>query len=494
MSLNYARCYSALLKILVLSVFSLAACGSAESPTPVLGPPAYVINEQPTTSFVSTWDDPYSTFALDVDTASYTVARNYIQAEKLPPSETVRVEEFINYFKYDYPVPEHGVFSIFVDAAPSPWARETGLTTQIVRVGIQGRRILEKQRANAALTFVIDISGSMNEPNRLPLVKETLRMLVEELRDSDKVGIVVYNDSARVVFEHVSGKQRNEIMKTIYALAPGGSTNVEGGLRLGYELASRGIDLDATNRVILFSDGIANVGLTDPDGILQMVSEYTGQGILLTTVGFGIGDYNDHLMERLADDGNGQYAYIDTLSEAKHVFVENLTGTLEVIALDAKIQIEFNPRIVERYRLIGYENREIADEDFRNDRVDAGEVGVGHSVTALYEVILSEQDSGTAISVRLRYIDTSTGKPQVIEQSFDRNEFEQDFVDASPHFQLAAVVAEFAERLQGKSYEHARSLNDLQTAASRLGSELSSDQDVQEFVRLVTLAKQLWGK
>jgi Ca-activated chloride channel family protein len=274
---------------------------------PQLAPPAQPVAANP---FVRTTDDNLSTFALDVDTASYTTARNYLNAGQLPPPELTRVEEFVNYFHYDYPIPQQDAFGIYIDAAPSPFGQGN---TQIVRVGIQGKRIDAAQRKDAVLTFVIDISGSMEEPARLPLVKQALRLLVDELRDDDQVAIVVYGDQAQIVLDHTSMAQRDTILQAIDGLQNGGSTNAEAGLQLGYQLASQHFKAGAINRVILCSDGVANVGATGPDAIRQSIRDYTAQGVYLTTVGFGMGDYNDTLMERLADDGNGNYAYVDTL-------------------------------------------------------------------------------------------------------------------------------------------------------------------------------------
>lgn len=460
-------------------------------PTPV---PAVQANP-----FVETSQDRLSTFALDVDTGSYTAARNYIEAGTLPPYSTVRVEEFVNYFRYDYPVPEESAFGIYVDGAPSPFGGQ-GMqpgslpNTQIVRVGIQGRRISDAQRKDAVLTFVIDISGSMAEPNRLPLVKQGLRLLVNELRPSDEVGIVTYGDTAALVLEHTKASERDKILQAIDSLQNDGSTNAEEGLRMGYELASKNFKADTINRVILCSDGVANVGETSPEGIRQKIRDYTKQGILLTTVGFGMGDYNDHLMEQLADDGDGNYAYVDTIQEAKRIFVENLTGTLQVIAKDAKLQVEFNPAVVSRYRLIGYENRDVADVDFRNDTVDAGEIGAGHTVTALYEIEMIGANNGPALTVQMRYADPTTGNVTELKEPFEAGEIAADFAAATPRFQLAVAVAAFAEQLRDSPSARSSSLADVLTIAQRIAPLLANDQDVQEFVQLVTKAGVIKGQ
>ncbi|HET9221602.1 MAG TPA: VWA domain-containing protein [Roseiflexaceae bacterium] len=435
-------------------------------------------------------DDHLSTFAIDVDTAAYTAARNYLNNGQLPPPDAVRVEEFVNYFRYDYPAPQSGAFGIYIESAPSPFGQPGA---QVVRVGIQGQRIDSGQRADGVLTFVIDISGSMAQPNRLPLVKQSLRLLVDELRESDQVAIVVYGDQAVTVLDHTSAANRDQILRAIDALENQGSTNAEAGLQMAYELAARHFKPGASNRIILCSDGVANVGATGPDEIRKTIRDYTAQGIYLTTVGFGMGDYNDYLMEQLADDGNGNYAYVDTQEAARRIFVENLTGTLQVIAKDAKIQVDFNPAVVDSYRLLGYENRDVADVDFRNDRVDAGEVGAGHSVTALYEVVPTGQGRGTALTVRVRYAAPLGGEVREIEQAFNTDEFGTQFAAAAPRLQLAVAVADFAEQLRGSAYAQNHSLADVLEIARRIAPQLANDADVQEFVALVERAKSLRG-
>jgi len=331
--------------------------------------------------FIDAEDDRLSTFALDVDTGSYSIARRYVADGHLPPKEAVRVEEFVNYFKQDYPYPPEGqAFHINLDGAPSPFAETDRY--QMLRVGLQGYAVSPEERKDVSLTFVIDVSGSMNRENRLGLVKESLELLVEQLRPSDSVAIVVYGSQARAVLEPTSGANKEGILQAIYALRPEGSTNAEAGLRLGYQQALDAFNPAGINRVILCSDGVANVGRTGAGSIWKTIESRASEGITLTTVGFGMGNYNDVLMEQLADNGDGFYAYVDTLREAERLFVENLSSTLQVIALDAKVQVDFNPDVVARYRLVGFENRDIADEDFRNDTVDAGEIGAGHNVTA----------------------------------------------------------------------------------------------------------------
>lgn len=462
---------------------------SGQSAAPVAEPTAPPASSQPVPAspFVQATADHLSTFALDVDTGAYTAARGYINAGQLPPPDTARVEEFVNYFDYDYPTPQQDDFGIYVDAAPSPWGQGN---TQIVRVGIQGRRIDDSQRKDAALTFVIDASGSMDRPTRLPLVKQALALLTNELRESDSVAIVVFGSESHVVLEPTSAAQRETILRAIDSLGIEGATNIEGGLHMAYELAAQNFRPGAINRVILLSDGEANVGATGPDSILQTIHDQSTQGVLLSTVGFGMGDYNDHMLERLADAGNGNYAYVDTLDAARRIFVQNLTGTLQVIAKDAKVQVDFNPTVVASYRLLGYENRAVADSDFRNDTVDAGEVGAGHSVTALYELRLTGQGQGTALTIQMRYADMKSGEVRELSQSLGSASFGRDFAGSAPRFQQAVAVAGFAEQLRGSGMG-APSLADVLAIAERIAPQLANDNDVQEFAQLVARAIDL---
>ncbi len=412
-----------------------------------------------TNPFIDTEDDAFSTFGMDVDTASYTVARRFLRDGLLPPSEAIRVEEFVNAFDYNYTPPTNGAFAVHLEGAPSKFGE--GKRLQLLRIGIQGRVIPDTNRKNAVLTFVIDVSGSMGYENRLELVKQALTLLVEQLRPDDKVGIVVYGTNARVVLPHTSIVNQEHILTAIRALAPEGATNAEAGLRMGYKLALQNLESNAINRVILCSDGVANVGETGSDAILKEIRTYVKEGVTLTTVGFGMGNYNDILMERLANDGNGSYAYVDTLSEAKRIFVENLTGTLQVIAKDAKIQVKFNPETVSRFRLLGYENRRLAHEAFRNDTVDAGEVGAGHSVTALYEIKLHENADGKLATVAIRHEDPDTGNVTEVNESIATDALKGSFEETTPTFQLSASVAEFAEILRGSFWAQEGSLESV---------------------------------
>ncbi len=350
--------------------------------------------------FIDTEDDYLSTFAMDVDTASYTVARRFVQDGNLPHPDSVRVEEFVNYFDQGYEPPAEDAFAIHLDGSPSPFGREN---LWLLRVGLQGHQVSARDRKDSTLIFAIDVSGSMGREDRLELVKRSLNLLVNELRPSDKVGIVIYGDRGSVVLQPTSGREQGAILEAIDSLRPGGSTYVEDGLRLAYRMAAEEVEDGRITRVMLLSDGVGNVGNTGSDSILKVIKSQVEAGVTLTTVGFGMGNYNDILMEQLANDGDGTYHYVDSLIEAQRIFVENLAGTLQVIARDAKIQVEFNPEVVRSYRLLGYENRRVADDDFRDNSVDAGEVGAGHSVTALYEMKLIDGANGILATAKIRY-------------------------------------------------------------------------------------------
>jgi Ca-activated chloride channel family protein len=441
--------------------------------------------------FVDTAQDHLSTFAMDVDTASYTVARSYLTGYgQMPPADAIRVEEILNYYDPRYPAPtDDSSFAIHMAAAPSPFAPDG---TYLLRVGIQGQRVNAADRTPATLIFVIDVSGSMDQANRLPLVKETLSLLVNELREDDKVGIVIYADSARLILEPTSASNKDTILNAINSLRNEGSTYAEAGLMLAYNVARNHIDPQRINRVILLSDGVANVGETGPDQILQTIQQGVNDGITLTTVGFGMGDFNDVLMEQLANDGNGSYFYVDTLREARRIFVNNLTSTLQVLGYNAKIQVDFNPETVASYRLLGYENRAVADQDFRNDTVDAGEVGAGHSITALYEITLQPNvTAGTLATTFIRYEHAATRA--VIEQSaaLEVGAMVAGFDDAPVNFRLQAVYAEFAELLRGSEFAADGSYNALLPIVQPLSS---NDPYALELLDLIQRARNLTGK
>jgi Ca-activated chloride channel homolog len=432
--------------------------------------------------------DHLSTFGLDVDTAAYTIARRYLNDGLLPPPESVRIEEFVNYFKQDYPSPDGVAFGIYADGAPSPFSMSDEL---VVRFGIQGYQPLE--RKPLALTFVIDISGSMNLESRLGLVKRSLELLLDQLQPGDTVGIVVYGSNARVVLQPTDARSQQKIKKAIRALKPEGRTNVEAGLVLGFRLARQNFRSETVNRVILCSDGVANVGSVTAEEILVPTRYYSQGEIPLSTYGFGMGNYNDVLMEQLANQGDGEYAYVDTIEQAESLFVEELTQSFEVIARNAKVQVDFNPDLVASFRLLGYENREIADEDFRNDGVDAGELGAGHSVTALYLVRLHPGVAGRIATFQMRWEDPNTWEVKEINGNFNTWSTVEQFSAASARYQLDVLAAYYAGQLRYDEWAMDADWYDLVRYARQVAKKLRADADVVEFARLVEQASELTG-
>jgi len=446
--------------------------------------------------FIATDEDSLSTFAVDVDAASYTVMRRYVELGHLPPPEAVRVEEFVNFFPQGYPHFQSPDFRVLCDAAPSPF----GPGYQLLRVGIKGREIAEKDRKPANLVFVIDTSGSMNREDRLELVKRALFILLDRLRPDDRIGVVVFGSTARILLSPAGPEQREKIYEAINLLRPEGSTNAEQGLLLGFEMARMMRRPGMITRVLLCSDGVANVGRTAAESILETVRGQADAGVSLSTIGFGMGNLNDVLLEQLADKGDGNYYYVDDLKEARRVFEENLTGTLQVIARDAKVQVEFDPRRVLRYRLLGFENRDVADRDFRNDRVDAGEIGAGHEVTALYEIKLApEAAPGRLATVRLRYAlpeheDGGAPKVREIEQGFEASAVRSRFDEAPAGFRLDAAVAEFAEILRGSYWAKESRVADILPVARAAARDLPDSPQAQEFVKLLEQATEQTDK
>src|SRR6185503_4226256 len=417
-------------------------------------------------------------------TGSYTIMRNYLSEGNVPPSDSVRVEEYMNYFKQNYPnPPRHQAFEISVDGAPSPFTQTERY--QMLRVGIQGYTVPDEERQDASLTFVIDVSGSMDMDNRLGLVKRSLELLVEQLGRRDRVSIVVYGTDARVVLDPTPGSDKEAILSAIYSLHPEGATNAEAGIRLGYKMALRAYNPDGINRVVLCSDGVANVGNTEADVILGEIRGHVAEGVTLTTIGFGMGNYNDTLMEQLADNGNGFYAYVDDMRESKRLFIDNLTGTLQTIAKDTKVQVDFNPEVVMRYRLVGFENRAIADNQFRDNSVDAGEVGAGHSVTALYEVKLYPDAYGKIATVFLRWEDPDSRAVTELSKDFSTEDLAYEFDRADLYFQRAVVVAEYAEILKHSYWAEESTLDHVYREAMRIYEEMPRERDMEEFVDLV---------
>lgn len=472
---------------------------AAQSLPAQAAPSAMFFEDYGVNGFVETAQDQLSTFAVDVDTGAYTLARSYLNDGNLPPAEAVRVEEFINYFDYGYAYPEaHETFAIAMDAAPSPFTASP--SHRVVRIGIQGYAIPADERKDVALTFVIDVSGSMDRENRLGLAKQSLGLLVAELRPTDAVAIVVYGSQARVVLPMTNASDQATILAALERLNPDGSTNAEEGLRMGYELAWRAYRPDAINRVVLVSDGVANVGETGPDAILATIAQYAAQGITMTSVGVGMGNYNDVLMEQLADKGDGFYAYVDDIEAARRLFVDDLTSTLQTIAKDAKVQVDFNPATVASYRLVGYENRDVADDDFRNDEVDAGEIGAGHSVTALYEIVLQPalaDAQAPLATVHLRWQDVASGEVIESNRTLAVAEMTTDFADSDLNLQLAVTVAAYGELLRNSQWSAGNTLEQVLAEAQRIDATLSAQQhtsaQVAELVDLLWRANELAG-
>lgn len=436
---------------------------------------------------VYTKDNPFSTFAMDVDTASYTLARNYMMKGFLPPAESVRTEEFVNFFDYACKPPTDKAFAIYTDCAPTPF--QQGM--HILKIGVEGQRLARDAKRRAVLTFVIDTSGSMSEPDRLPLVQKSLRILIDQLDPADSVAIIQYDSHARLVLDRTPVAQKKAILDALYSLQTSGSTNLEEGMREGYRLASRRFVPGAANRVLLLSDGAANLGSVQAPAILNDVEAYRKQGIYCSVFGFGMGTYNDDMLKTLASKGDGTYAFIDSMDEAKRVFIEKLAGTLNVIAKDAKIQVEFNPDRVKRYRQIGYEERQLTKAQFRDDTVDAGEVGSGQAVTALYELELDGKQEGTIGTVRVRYKNTGTGKVEEFEKAVTQVDVCRTFEAADPRFKLATGVAEFAEVLRNSDYAKGIRYSDVAAVLRPVAMELTLDSRLQELVRMVQGASSM---
>jgi len=445
-------------------------------PAPAPADETYGANEP-----VSPADDPESTFAVDVDTASYDYARRSLQDGALPPADQIRPEEFVNYFGQGYSEPAGNGFAVSVDSAELPEWYDAGDATHVMRVGLQTRSVSDTERADVNLTFVIDVSGSM-EGDRIELVRDSLDLLVSRLRPTDSVAIVTYESDSEVLLGMTDVGDGEELRAAIGELYPRGSTNMQAGLEDGYELAGEVFDPDKDIRVILLSDGEANVGLTEHDAMLDELGEDIAEGITLLTVGVG-DSYNQELLEQLADNGDGWAAYFATETEAERVFSERLTSTIGVAARDAKIQVTFDDSTVAEYRLIGFENRAIADDEFEDDSVDGGEVGPGHSVTALYALTLTG-DAGDVATVGVRWQDPTeehTGTAEAVLPTAVLSEAPDS------HLSVDLVAAAFAEILRGSSEFDCE---DILPAAREL-AETSEDPDVKELADLIAIASDL---
>jgi Ca-activated chloride channel family protein len=452
-------------------------------------------------------EQPVSTFSVDVDTGAYANVRRFLNAGQLPPRDAVRVEELINYFDYNYAPPENRKtpFKVSTELAAAPW----NANALLLKIGIKGFEIAANERPATNLVFLIDVSGSMETPDKLPLLKNAFHLLADQLTAKDRVSMVVYAGNSGVVLEPTPGDQKHKIHEALDRLEAGGSTNGAQGIKLAYRLARDNYIKNGVNRVVLATDGDFNVGVVNFEALLDMAKQQRETGIALTTLGFGTGNYNDKLLERLADAGNGNYAYVDTLSEARKVLVSELSSTLYTIAKDVKIQVEFNPAQVLEYRLIGYENRKLAREDFNNDKVDAGEIGAGHRVTALYEIVLNGSKSrvdplrygsqekitatnGELANVRVRYKQPDADTSTLLEYPSKK----ESIVAAdktSADFRFATSVAAFGQLLRGGKYVEKF---DFDSVAKLANGALSADPEGyrREFVSLVKLADALTPK
>jgi len=450
---------------------------------------------------------PVSTFSIDVDTGAYSNVRRMLNNGQLPVEDAVRVEELINYFSYDYPVPDNSnePFAVTTEIGVTPWNPET----RIMHIGIKGYDKSRESLPASNLVFLVDVSGSMKSADKLGLLKSALKLLSKQMRSEDSISIVVYAGASGVVLEPVAGNETAKISQALDALTAGGRTNGAAGIRTAYQLAEQSFIKDGINRVILATDGDFNVGTVNFEALKDLIEEKRRSGISLTTLGFGTGNYNDHLMEQLADAGNGNYAYIDTLNEAQKVLVDEVSSTLNTIAKDVKIQLEFNPAVVAEYRLIGYENRALKREDFNNDKVDAGEIGAGHTVTALYEISMVSskgnyvdplrysQASGADTHhkdeialLRLRYKQPDSSTSKLIERPIQSVDVENTLEKTSDRFRFSASVAGFGQLLRGGKYTDNYQYDDvLELARNARGRDAFGYRG--EFISLVNLAKSL---
>jgi Ca-activated chloride channel family protein len=450
-------------------------------------------------------DDPLSTFSIDVDAASYSNIRRFLNSNSLPPADAVRIEEMINYFSYDYPQPsnEHP-FSITAEAGVCPWQPEH----KLVHIGLQGKKIAAESLPASNLVFLLDVSGSMDSPDKLPLLKSAIKLLVGQLREQDRVAITVYAGNAGLVLPSTPGNKKETIIDALDQLSAGGSTAGGAGIQLAYKTASDHFIKDGNNRIILATDGDFNVGPSSDGELVRMIEEKRKAGIYLTVLGFGTGNYKDAKMEQLADKGNGNYAYIDNLLEAKKVLVTEMGGTLLTIAKDVKIQIEFNPQQVAAYRLVGYENRLLANQDFNDDTKDAGELGSGHTVTALYEIIPAgvksnvpsvdplkyqqrpitdnKKHNDELLTVKFRYKKPAEDKSRLIEKTVAATISSE----TSENFRFSAAVAGFGMLLSGSKYKGSLTYsNVIAMARTSKGKDLNGYRN--ECVRMMEQAELL---
>lgn len=428
--------------------------------------------------------DHLSTFAVDVDTASYDIARRYLKDGQLPPYDAVRVEEFVNAFKPGYGMPRDVAFALYADGAPSPFH---GQGTVLLRFGVQGGQPELRLRKSASYVFVVDVSGSMATDNRIGLAKDALKMLVSRLGPNDTVGIVAFTNTARDVLYPTAANNQYAINSALDSLRPENATNVQKGLELGYQMAYKSFRADSNNRMFLLSDGVANEGGMTPEAILQSVGEYASKGIQLHSIGVGFGNYNDTLMEKLADKGNGQYVYVNNAGDAEKLVAEKF-ASFQTIALDAKTQVEFNSDTVVSYRLLGYENRAVADSDFRNNNAGGGGIGAGRSAVALYAVQLRPGAQGRIATLQLRWQDPANRDWKELNGNVNTWDVKKSYEEAPAQFRLAATVAQFAEILRQSPYAREWPLWDIASRADGLRGELREDSDVAVFADLARQA------
>ncbi len=457
--------------------------------------------------FLAATQNPLSTFSIDVDEAAYSNVRRYLENGSIPPAGAVRIEEMINYFDYDYTKPINGEpFTVNTEISECPWNPQH----KLVHIGLQGKEIPVDNLPPSNMVFLVDVSGSMDEPNKLPLVQASMNMLVDQLREQDKVAIVVYAGNAGLVLPSTSGVNKVKIKEAIDNLQAGGSTAGGEGIKLAYKTAKDNFLKNGNNRIILATDGDFNVGVSSDDDLVRMIEQERKSGVFLSVLGYGMGNYKDNKMQQLADKGNGNHSYIDNINEARKVLVNEFGSTLFTIAKDVKIQIEFNPSKVEAYRLVGYENRMLASEDFNDDNKDAGELGSGHTVTALYEVIpvgvkddftksvdpLKYQsnekkivsNTGEIMTIKLRYKKPNEDVSKLITHPVMDNH--TALVNTSDNFRFSAAVAEFGLLLRGSEYKQQSSYSQVVSMAK--GARGIDDNGYRaEFIRLVQSATSL---
>ncbi len=451
--------------------------------------------------FLPSSEKPLSTFSIDVDNASYSNVRRYLNNYQMPPKDAVRIEEFINYFDYDYPQPKSvDPFSINTEISDCPWNREN----KLVHIGLQGYELPKGQMPPSNLVFLLDVSGSMRAQNKLPLLKKAFKLLVQQLRQEDKVSIVVYAGASGLVLPPTSGSDKHKIISALDKLKSGGSTAGAAGIKLAYKTAESTFIKNGNNRIILATDGDFNVGVSGNAELVKLIEEKRKSGVALSILGFGMGNYKDGKMEQIADNGNGNYAYIDNFQEAKKVFVQEMGGTLHTIAKDVKLQIEFNSNYVKEYRLIGYVNRKLKDEDFANDKKDAGDLGAGHTVTALYEIVpagsesanknffnrvfkKSNQSNEDWMTVKLRYKKPNGKKSKLLKVKATNNNIELS--SASDNFRFSAAVASFGMLLRDSKFKGDADYDKiLKMAQTSLGKDEFGYRN--EFLELVKKAKE----